>query len=492
MSESNKHGWVNPLNKLRKETSDKSQKSTSSLLFLPFRRSRPKAPVVPTSAASEPAQTPDPSASTSVPERSNSASTPQHSKLRKTPAPPPTRTSINVSTVKIAAATSKVISSPTVTSPVRAPAKVAGHPLPKKELGSSTSPATPANSGSTATLPPTTPQISLPPRAAKHSPAPSAGTTPRSLSRRNVPTGPQSQAVSEVKTAPATRASSVTSTRIARSGILSLLTSTHSSSPPAPTESFPPSAAKSGFLSKPNAVARKSVASYQPLVHDSSTSSIRDVAGNGGIGSTVTRGEDLVRPIRPSTMLPSVLPERTPQASGTLQTGFEYQSGVIIRIVTPASAQNRNPNAALLYNDGAPVPLTTTLRQLKVGIAQLLGIQGVSFPPQSTAADTTSTCNCSFASSVVENGIWEMLRCRIHDATVDDCEYLHSSTDKTKDCSICAVGLTDPCETCLLKEDMPCPLVVNAGCQHVFHYHCFRKFSGDNCPGGCSRSTSLY
>lgn len=180
----------------------------------------------------------------------------------------------------------------------------------------------------------------------------------------------------------------------------------------------------------------------------------------------------------------------SPRAHNTavIQDLMQTTPRAIIRLITPASVYQRQDIAPLLYNGGNPIPLSTTLRQLKVGIAQQLGIQDLHLPPKATAADPQHICNCAFAGSIAENGIWEMLRCRIHDSPNGDCDYPHAPTAKSKDCLVCHVGLQDPCEDCSSSDAAPCPLVINAGCDHTFHYHCYKKHVGDTCPGGCSRS----
>jgi hypothetical protein len=164
----------------------------------------------------------------------------------------------------------------------------------------------------------------------------------------------------------------------------------------------------------------------------------------------------------------------------------------VIRIITPHSSQQIQEGRPLLYKGGEPVPLaTTTLRQLKVGIAEQLGISNLQLPPPSTAADIRKSCNCAFATSIAENGLWEMLRCRTNETSHEDCDYPHTRVRKDVDCPICLRSLREACEDCQSDQNPDCPLCVNAGCQHTFHYHCYRGYSGDNCPGGCNRSKSL-
>jgi hypothetical protein len=210
------------------------------------------------------------------------------------------------------------------------------------------------------------------------------------------------------------------------------------------------------------------------------------------IPSAINDPAEIFHPIRvPSriTALPLLghdNPSFRAQNKAVIKSLVQAKPGLVLRLITPASVQQRH-ETPLLYNDGKPVPLTTTLRQLKIGIAKQLNIQDIFLPPKATAADVQGVCNCAFARSITENGIWEMLRCRTHDSPYGDCDYPHVTTDKSQDCSVCYVELTEPCEDCR-ASDSACPLVSNAGCGHTFHYHCYRKHVGGGCPGGCSRS----
>ena len=198
-------------------------------------------------------------------------------------------------------------------------------------------------------------------------------------------------------------------------------------------------------------------------------------------------GPKIIRePSDPSTTLHSVTDSRTVEAI------TRKDRRIVIRIVTPASAQmSYDVKSILLYNNGEPIPLTTTLRQLKVGIAQLLGIQGLSLPSKTTAATPSRLCNCAFAGTVVTHGIWEMLRCRLHNSNEEDCDYPHNTIEQDKICQICQATLTDRCQDCESLDTNECPLVVNAGCGHTFHHHCFTQYTNETCPGGCSRSPSF-
>jgi hypothetical protein len=164
---------------------------------------------------------------------------------------------------------------------------------------------------------------------------------------------------------------------------------------------------------------------------------------------------------------------------------------IVIRVITPSSAQSRDVKSILLYNDGKPIPLSTTLRQLKVGIARLLNVNGLSLPPKTTAATPMRLCNCAFASTIVTYGVWEMLRCRIHDSEEEGCDYPHKTIVKDKICLLCHTTLTERCQHCELGDISDCPLVVNAGCNHTFHHHCYTQHTNETCPGGCAKSMFL-
>ena len=161
-------------------------------------------------------------------------------------------------------------------------------------------------------------------------------------------------------------------------------------------------------------------------------------------------------------------------------------NGIVIRVTTPASAQSSK--SALLLNGGNPISLSTTLHQLKLDIAELLELEDVQLFPQKQL-NPLKPCNCAFAESVARNGLWEMLRCRDH--TRIACDYAHPDPPVLRKgtCPLCLLDLVERCGDCqdagIVNRD-GCPLVVNAGCNHTFHHHCYTKQFSDTCPAGCS------
>src|SRR5205814_3897641 len=142
------------------------------------------------------------------------------------------------------------------------------------------------------------------------------------------------------------------------------------------------------------------------------------------------------------------------------------------------------------HKNGEAIALDTTLRQLKIGIANFLGIKNLLLPHRNTTIRSSPECNCGLAQSIATNGLWEMLRCRIHNSSHSECDYPHESLEKKGECNICHFELSDPCEQCQNTDDRmnDCPLVVNVGCNHIFHHHCYRSDVRETCPGGCSSS----
>lgn len=164
--------------------------------------------------------------------------------------------------------------------------------------------------------------------------------------------------------------------------------------------------------------------------------------------------------------------------------------GIPIRIITPRMARESDDHHSLpLLNNGHPVPLSTSLRELKRMISLSLGVQ-VHFP---AAGDPNPECNCSLAQSIAKYGIWDMLRCRVH---LEDCKYPHAHEDPqwTGVCGLCGRTLDASCRFCLNEnnDQQYCPLVLNAGCRHTFHHHCYVNYTGSEngnplCPAGCSQ-----
>jgi hypothetical protein len=166
-----------------------------------------------------------------------------------------------------------------------------------------------------------------------------------------------------------------------------------------------------------------------------------------------------------------------------------------IRVITPKLAnQNKDQTSIPLLNDGCPIPVTTTLRELKQLIAASFG-ESIYLPaPQPEHHE----CNCTLAGSIAQRGIWEMLRCRDHKEK--NCQYPHGTFGITEECLLCRKELRQPCISCGNQETdaINCALVTNAGCQHKFHHHCyvhaaaFRRAALNNaCPAGCSIGTVL-
>jgi len=165
-------------------------------------------------------------------------------------------------------------------------------------------------------------------------------------------------------------------------------------------------------------------------------------------------------------------------------------NGIVIRVTTPASAQasRTTSKSTLLLNGGKPISLSTTLHQLKTSIAKLMDLENVQLSPQKLA-NSWKHCNCAFAESVARNGLWNMLRCRDH--TEVACDYAHPDdpVNRKGSCALCLMDLVERCGDCqdagFVTRDC-CPLVVNAGCNHTFHHHCYTKQFRDTCPARCS------
>lgn len=161
------------------------------------------------------------------------------------------------------------------------------------------------------------------------------------------------------------------------------------------------------------------------------------------------------------------------------------ENGILVRVITPTLAhENLSRLSIPLFNQGRRIPLSTTLRQFKMMIAQSLG-RNMEFP---RVLDSSPSCNCSFADKIASHGIWAMLRCRDHQP---GCELSHEAINNNGPCVICSVQLRSPCPRCQDNIHNSCPLVANAGCNHVFHYHCYAKQSpAHGCPAGCPTTST--
>lgn len=210
--------------------------------------------------------------------------------------------------------------------------------------------------------------------------------------------------------------------------------------------------------------------------------------GIHGSNSTATRNPRTPPP--PGQYLSQLQTSAVERVLNTMSLSTAHRGSAIIRIITPESA--RQPQSShLLYNSGEPVSLDLTLRALKIGIAHLLKMSNLSLPRRNITP-MTNKCNCDLAQKIADNGTWEMLRCRLHGTDRPSCAYPHEPLPPA-DCVICLLPLTQRCNAC--KDEglynPACPFVINAGCNHNFHHHCYINKPGASCPSGCSLRSFL-
>jgi hypothetical protein len=162
------------------------------------------------------------------------------------------------------------------------------------------------------------------------------------------------------------------------------------------------------------------------------------------------------------------------------------QGSIQIRVITPSDAQPCSDLHDLPFlHDGARIPLSTTLRQLKEMIATQFGLT-IQFP----SALSYDECNCALAKNIATHGVWDMLRCREPRKEGEIDPFPRDDVDVSKECLICSAPLYEMCAKCIDEPHNKCPLVINAGCEHIFHRDCFVHHRGNNCPGGCSTGTA--
>jgi hypothetical protein len=164
-------------------------------------------------------------------------------------------------------------------------------------------------------------------------------------------------------------------------------------------------------------------------------------------------------------------------------------------VVTASLASQHSDIANIpLLNNGTPVSLATTLRELKHQIATSLN-ESVHLPEHD---GLKHECNCSLAQSISRHGTWDMLRCR--DQHQRQSDYPHEDLDGSAQCVLCHMLLSHPCRRCQEGEsdEKYCALVINAGCKHTFHHHCYitkNQIGGflrdESCPQGCSQGLNI-
>jgi len=173
---------------------------------------------------------------------------------------------------------------------------------------------------------------------------------------------------------------------------------------------------------------------------------------------------------------------------------FIPPTGLLIRVITPQLARRVDHSQIPLLNNGLPIALSTTLRQLKAMIATHLGVE-IHTPATDALAPE---CNCNLARSIAKYGIWDMLLSRGGRNLSE--KYKYELNSSSGGCRLCGRALNELCNTCLNNENSDpsyCPQVVNAGCEHVFHHHCYvQHHNVENgiqlCPGGCSQGQLQY
>lgn len=167
------------------------------------------------------------------------------------------------------------------------------------------------------------------------------------------------------------------------------------------------------------------------------------------------------------------------------RSGLPQTDGIFIRVITAKIAhEHQSRDSIPILFGGKRIPLSITLRKLKGDIAKSLGLS----PAVPRISEWNPICNCAFAEKVASSGLWSMLRCREHMGPT--CRLPHEGINKKQQCAMCWIDVANECETCRTEQKpSECPLVVNAGCGHVFHYHCYTSWdyswTNSKCPAGC-------
>ncbi|KAF7342761.1 putative bifunctional E2/E3 enzyme [Mycena sanguinolenta] len=232
-------------------------------------------------------------------------------------------------------------------------------------------------------------------------------------------------------------------------------------------------------------------------------------------------GENDIVTARPRSpiKLPSNSEERKPRSHLTdmvqddpihrFRIGFVTAENALSHAKQTAKEQSEATNGTLAF-DGEMISGNITLRELQREAVRVLEWAS----PNAMEVDDDGpciheeelNCSCQISQQVEQHGLLDMLHCRF---TIDgsscmnaECPYSHvklegPSTASPPHCSLCDEALGFPCPSCLDLSlnagETPdsvvfCPLVQNAGCNHLHHAHCIgarydpRPLS---CPAGC-------
>lgn len=168
------------------------------------------------------------------------------------------------------------------------------------------------------------------------------------------------------------------------------------------------------------------------------------------------------------------------------------RSGIKIRVITPALAQiHENVNTIPLLHGGVPVPLTTTLWDVRSRIANSLGIV-----LDEAMLPVHQECNCTFAQQIKAHGIWETNDCLGHDLSDPTvCVFRCSGReDPMADaCALCSLPIAEHHGNDLGLQQFGHPdctakvsMRTDAGCHHILHSTCAQNKSW-KCPSGCQK-----
>ncbi|KAJ6451921.1 hypothetical protein C8R45DRAFT_1041477 [Mycena sanguinolenta] len=228
-------------------------------------------------------------------------------------------------------------------------------------------------------------------------------------------------------------------------------------------------------------------------------------------------GENEIVTARPG--LPVKLPESIPNTYSTnmvqddpiprFRIGFVTAENALSHAKQTSKEQSEATNGTLAF-DGEMVSGNITLRELQREAVRVLTWAS----PNAMDADDDDpcthegelNCSCQISRQVEQHGLSDTLHCRF---TIDgsgcmnaECPYSHvklegPSAATPPHCSLCEEALGFPCPSCLGRSqdagETPdsavfCPLVQNAGCNHLHHAHCIgaRYDRGPlSCPSGC-------
>ncbi|KAL0957929.1 hypothetical protein HGRIS_000110 [Hohenbuehelia grisea] len=199
---------------------------------------------------------------------------------------------------------------------------------------------------------------------------------------------------------------------------------------------------------------------------------------------------------------------KTAHLEGACPYSVKFVSAELARQHAKATLKEASqPTNGISAFNGHNISGNTSLGTLRREAARVLGWAEDAMDVDDKLCNHSKECACSCPISlrVEQSSIFSTLHCRFSingDACGNaSCPYSHAKLNESSTspphCSICLEALGFPCPRCIARANsgnvqfsaqLHCPLVQNAGCNHLHHSHCLGTRDDATvkpCPAGC-------